>query len=352
VGLAPQDTILTPPPGFDVGEVLRVLGRDYGIDGTMTPLISERDQNFRLVSADGRCFVVKIANVAELPEVTDFQLQALLHLERRACPVPVPRLLQTLPGAVSTTIGSARGRHVLRVVSFVPGRPLDGVAVGAGLAGDLGRALAQIDSALSDFSHHGQSQALLWDMQRAAELRELTVHLDDAGLRRRVHACLDDFESRCRPEFAGLRQQVIHNDLNPGNVLVTPVAPLSVAGVIDFGDMLRAPLVVDVAIAASYLRSAHDGLAALSAFVAGFDSVMPLGDDEFALLYDLVRTRLATTVIILYWRCSFRGADDPYLRQALAERGAERFLRYLDEMPREAFHSRLRLLQNNSKSVT
>ena len=172
-------------------------------------------------------------------------------------------------------------------------------------------------------------------MQRAAELRPLVKHVP-GELQQLVRDCVDIFERQLAPSFAGLRTQVIHNDLNPGNILVTGSEPAAVAGVIDFGDMLRAPLVIDVAIAASYLRSTDDGLQTLGAFIAGFESQMPLEDAERELLFDLVRTRLAATITILYWRAAVRSADDPYLKKALEERSSERFLRHLTQLSRES----------------
>ena len=74
------------------------------------------------------------------------------------------------------------------LVSYVPGRPLEGETPQPGLARALGRSLAQLDAALSDFEHPGQSQVLLWDMQRASELRGLMRHVDDADLRAVVAA--------------------------------------------------------------------------------------------------------------------------------------------------------------------
>ena len=158
-----------------------------------------------------------------------------------------------------------------------------------------------------------------------------------AELQRLVGDCIDAFDQRLAPVFPALRTQVIHNDLNPGNVLLTDAEPPGVAGVIDFGDMLRAPLVVDVAIAASYLRTTADRLAAARAFVAGFESELPLEVEERKLLFDLTRTRLAATITILYWRAAARSADDPYLKKALEERGAERYLRHLSRLGSERF---------------
>ena len=328
--------IAAPPPDFGQEPTLELLVREYGLQGRLSPLVSERDQNFRLDTPDGKQFVVKIANSAEPFEITDFQVRALQRLERQGCEVAVPRVLPNRDGSAITTIGEESGEHRLRVVSYVPGLPLEGGSPDPRVAFDMGRSLALIDAALQGFTHPGEAQVLLWDMQRAAELRPLVKHVPEE-LRALVDDCIDVFDTRAAPQFPNLRAQVIHNDLNPGNILVSHSDPHMVAGVIDFGDMLRAPLVVDVAIAASYLRATDDELATLSAFVTGFESELPLEDRERSLLYDLVRTRLAATITILYWRAAARSADDPYLQKALEERSAERFLRHLLQLGRNGF---------------
>ncbi|MDJ0907232.1 MAG: phosphotransferase [Woeseiaceae bacterium] len=328
--------IAEPPPDFARENILELLDREYGLQGRLSPLVSERDQNFRLETPDGKQFVVKIANAAEPLPITDFQVQALQRLADLECEVEVPRVLPAKNGSVLTTIGARESEHRLRVVSYVPGIPLEGGLPDRRLARNMGRSLALIDAALRDFTHPGESQVLLWDMQRAAELRPLVEHVPEE-LQPLVDDCIEVFMKQVMPVFSELRTQVIHNDLNPGNILVSHSDPHAVAGVIDFGDMLRAPLVVDVAIAASYLRATDDGLATLGAFVDGFDSELPLDDRERALLYDLVRTRLAATITILYWRATARSAEDPYLQKALEERASERFLRYLSHLGRDVF---------------
>lgn len=333
--------IAAPPPDVPDRDVVELLQRDYDLRGRLSPLVSERDQNFRLDEEGGDRFVVKIANAEEAPEVTDFQVQALRRLEAQGCAVAVPRVRLTNSGEAITTIGSRGSQYRLRVVSYLTGTPLEGRLPCTRVAFHMGRSLALIDRGLAGFAHPGESQALLWDMQRAAELRPLVRYVPGADLQRHVGACINVFEQRLAPALSALRTQVIHNDLNPGNVLLTSAEPPAVAGVIDFGDMLRAPLIVDVAIAASYLRATDDGLAAAGAFVRGFESELPLGDEERELLFDLVTTRLAATVTILYWRAAARSADDPYLKKALAERSAERFLRHLSHLGGERFFDRV-----------
>ena len=338
-----QATALAPP-NAPVAQVRRLVVEQYGFDGKLKLLVSERDQNFRLTRVDGPDCVVKIANSAEDKAVTDFQIQALRHLETNACPVIVPRIIRTRSGALSTSVSHRGSAHALRIVSYVPGCPLEGTAPGAELARQMGRSLAEIDMSLSNFEHPFDSPVLPWDMQRASDLRGLMSHVVDAELQAMVRECLDDFERYAVPAFASLRSQIIHNDLSPGNVLVTEGEPISVAGVIDFGDMLRAPLVIDVAIAASYCRTEkEDALSELGAFVAGFDEVTPLEDAELELLYELVRMRIATTITFMYWRKSAGPESDAYTQKALQnEHGAERFLRRVNRLKREQFTARLR----------
>ena len=331
------DVIAEPSPDVPERDVHALLQREYGLAGSLSPLVSERDQNFRLDAQGGEQFVVKIANVEEPLEITDFQVQALRRLEAQGCAVDVPRVLPTTAGRAMTAIESRGAQFRLRVVTYLAGSPLEGRSPDTRVAFDMGRSLALIDRALAGFSHPGESQALFWDMQRAAELRPLVGHVPGAELQRLVGDCIDVFDQRLAPAFPALRAQVIHNDLNPGNVLLTDAEPPGVAGVIDFGDMLRAPLIVDVAIAASYLRATDDDLAVAGAFVRGFESELLLDVEERELLFDLVRTRLAATITILYWRAAARSADDPYLQKALEERSAEQFLRHLSQLGRKRF---------------
>ena len=105
------------------------------------------------------------------------------------------------------------------------------------------------------------------------------------------------------PAVPGLRTQVIHNDFNPHNLLVSPQDAAQLTGIIDFGDVVRTQLINDVAIAACYLlEGAAHPLDLPIALVQGYQSVTPLQAAELALLPSLMATRLAITVAITEWR--------------------------------------------------
>ncbi len=328
-------------PQLDDGEVLEIVRQHYGLEVELKSLISERDQNFRLRCKDGRQFVLKIANAVEDPQATEFQIQALLHLEsylaNHDCPIIVPRLLLTVENRTHLVVTSEGERHVTRVVSFVAGVPLGDATPSQLLCRRMGVYLAHLGQALKGFDHPGSNHGLLWDMQQTLQLRRILDHIDDAELRSGVAQTLDDFEAHALPQFAALRSQVIHSDLNPDNLLIEPADHDDVSGVIDFGDMLRAPLIVDVAIGASYLRATEGNpFTHIAEFLAGYHSVVRLNLAEIDLLFDLIKARLAASISILSWRASLRGADDAYLAGTVASAGnAAVFLRILLQLPRE-----------------
>ena len=335
-------SIAAAPPQFTEGAMRAVLLDHYGLGGELQPLLSERDQNCLLVTPNDERFVLKIANAAEDPVVTDFQVRALLHIEARGCPIATPRIVPTQDREVSVKMSDGGTKHVARVVTFIPGETVAEQLLDEQIAYAMGVALAEIHGALAGFAHAGDCQPLLWDMQRAPELRPLLQHVTDAGLRAAVSDCIDEFEAQSLPYLQSSRRQVIHGDLNPGNVLLAG-DNASIAGVIDFGDMVRAPIIADLAIAASYLRwTDTDSLALIASMIAGYDSVNRLAPDALDALHGMIRTRLATSITLLRWRLNARGDGDAYSEASAASEGdAAQFLDMLGASGKQRFLERV-----------
>ena len=329
-------------PSLAPEAVASAVESQFGLVGEFSPLVSERDQNFLLRSVGGDKYVAKVTSASEKATATDFQIAGLLYLGRDA-ELLVPKVYRTLAGDAIGEIGDESGLYRLRVVTWVSGDPLESLPLDTAACQKLGAALAHLDYAFTGFSHPGENQVLLWDLQRVVALRELIENISDSPLLGRVECAIDDFEKSVLPVIGNLRAQVIHADANPGNILLADGA----IGFIDFSDIVRAPLVFDVAIAASYLRSFEaDPLQFVVPFVEAYHARMPLNSQEADLLFDLVRARLATTVTLLYWRLSARAEDDPYRQKTLeTEAGAERYLELLDSLGRTKFRQKLSFIQ-------
>ncbi len=334
--------ISAAPPALGTEYVANAIEAQFGLAGKFSPLVSERDQNFLLRTDDGKKYVAKVTSAHEDPVATDFQIGALLHLEH-AQGLLVPGVCRTREGRSSGELCDNDTRYRLRVVSWVGGVPLEDLVPDTAGVRAFGAALARLDEALENYSHPGESPVLLWDLQRTPELRGLIANIDDTSVRRRVVQAIADYEERVVPVLADLRSQVIHADANPGNVLVADAG----IGFIDFGDMIRAPLIFDVAIACAYLRSfADDPLEYIAPFIEAYHSIARLENQEADLLFDLVRARLAATVTLLYWRLAERAENDPYRKKTLEkESGAERFLARLDSLGRASFRQKLDCFQ-------
>ena len=313
----PEAAVLTAPPAPVATDwAADLLQRLYGLSGQLKPLSGERDANFLLEPADNgaRC-MLKLSHPDEVPLVADFQTQALLHVAATDPGLPVQRLLPDRQGAASVQIEDAEGRtRVARVFGYLEGLPMPQAPRSAAQRNSVARMLARLDLALAGLTHPAVARELPWDIQRAERVRPLLMHVADPSRRALAEAALDGFEQRTRPLLTALRRQPIHNDFNLYNLLVDPAEPARVTGILDFGDMVHAPLVNDLAVAASYHIDEHgDALTTIAQFAADYHAVSPLTKAETFVLLDLVRARLTMVVAISGWRAARQPDNAAYL---------------------------------------
>ncbi len=270
-------------------EAEQIAREAFGVTATASPLPGELDRNFRLRAEDGSHFVLKLHAPAADRDALALQDAVLEHLSARA---PAPRLLG------STVVRVDGEERVARLLSWLEGRPWAEVEPDPGLMEQLGVLVARTDRALAGFEHPAMRRPLRWNLLTVpAELAEL---LD--GRRREL---VDEVLARV-PPLDGLPQQVIHNDANELNVLVGSDG--AVSGLIDFGDTVWSARVCGLAVAGAYAMQGHeDPLRAVTPLVRGYHTVAPLRADELAVLYDLMRTRLAVSVCMAAWQ----HANDP-----------------------------------------
>ena len=287
-----------------VAEAESVVLATYGLRAKAGALRSERDQNFLMTAAKGAQSVFKLANSVQDEGVSAFQTSALRHIAAVDPDLPVPRVVPTEAGTSEFRwIGGEGAVRVGRMVSFVPGVPLADQPRTATQAARLGSFAARLGRALRGFFDPAAGHDLLWDFKHAAQLVDLLPCIEAERDRELATVAIDRFRSEVQPRLPALRGQVIHNDLNPHNILVEPAAPDEPCGIIDFGDMVFGALVNDVAVASAYLVTAEaDPLALVTRFIAAYHTVTPLAVEEITLLPDLIATRHAMTCTISAWR--------------------------------------------------
>ena len=331
-----------PPPQFSVADAKRVLLDHYDLGAAdtlaLSPLPSERDQNFRVDTPAGRRFIFKIVNEAEPPASVAFQGALLDHLRATDPGLPVPRLVPTRSGDTTCSLaGTAGPGHLARLVTWLDGTPLAEAGPNSANLRSLGSVLGRLDRALGSLGHAGAHRDFEWDLRATPQVRGRLHTIQDPERRALVEAIVGRYEGRVAPVLGGLRHGVIHNDANDWNILVTGDA---VTGLIDFGDALHAPLIADLAVACAYaMLNQPSPVEAAAAVVAGYDEVMPLEDIEFEVLLDLAQARLALSVSISAER-QHRGGDNPY--HLVSERAAWELVAKLSRIDRQVATAILR----------
>lgn len=335
-------SLTTSAPQTLVADAEELVRRHFGIAAAAQNLTSERDQNFHLRAEDGKEYVLKIANPAEDPQVTNFQTEALRHIAAANPALPVPHIIDTVDGSSELQLSLDSERtSVVRLLTYMRGEPLHRVRHTTQQRRNLGRCLGELDLALHGFTHPASGHDLLWDITYVGRLRGLIANVEGAERQALVERFLDGFDQHAQPILGSLRAQVIHNDLNLHNVLVDPADHDRVAGIIDFGDIVQAPLINDVAVAASYqLTDRDDPLHSACEFIAAYHAVMPLHPVEVDILFDLIAARLLTTVLITGWRAARYPDNRAYILRNNPPAWAG--LEYFSRLSRSQAQSRLR----------
>ncbi len=302
------------PPTFDAAEVAGKVADEYGLMGEWAPLEGERDQNFRLDTEDGRKFVVKIAGPDEDPEIADFQVQALLFLEKDSPLMPVPRIIRTKTGrCLSEIINGTRVKHALRVVTY-----LDGIPYGAGAFPDaenlqkIGAFQGEAVNALAGFEHKASRHFMPWNLSNGiAVSKDLWAEAAD-DIKTLAAPLIDRLRHEVLPTLNAGPSQIIHNDAHPYNLLRSDAVSQDVVGLIDFGDMVYAPIINDLAVTATtFHRPDKEDLDTVENLLIGFHRAHPLSDAEVSLLWDAIILRLLITILLSDIKLKLNTDQDP-----------------------------------------
>jgi Ser/Thr protein kinase RdoA (MazF antagonist) len=282
-------------PNFHNEEVVRLAKKLYGVSCIAKQLPSERDQNFLLTSETGDRFVFKIANSLEQLPFLEAQNAAITHLQSSVsfC----PRVISAQSGKQIEQAVLGGTSHFVRLVTYIPGKPMASVKRTSTLLFDLGKKLGEVTRALSSFDHPAFHREFHWNMVNATKIvRQYEELVTPPSLRKQVVKCADDFENAVGLRIDKLPRSVIHGDANDYNVIVEDQR---VVGLIDFGDMIHSFTAGELAIALAYVvLDQCDPLTCAKEVVAGYISECSLNEDELNVIWWLMLMRLCMSVCL------------------------------------------------------
>ncbi|NWL34138.1 phosphotransferase [Paenarthrobacter nitroguajacolicus] len=305
--VASESGLLTSPSQLADATVLELLEQFYDLKGTLIRIPTEKDETFRLHGLD-ETYLVKVSSADEDPLIVELQTAIMEHLEQTAPELPVQRLVRSRSGDPQVLLTATDGpfSRVLRVMHFMPGALLANQSASAGQLHSVGASLAHLGLALQGFDHPRADRRLLWDLKHFHRLRPFLAYVDDKQKRILAEQIFNQFDAKVVPLLDTLSTQVVHGDFSPFNVLVDPDKPDYVAGIIDFGDVVRTPVIFDVSVTLANLLGLDPENPWEQALhvMDGFLSIRPLPARELEALIISAKARLLLRALITQWRAS------------------------------------------------
>ena len=300
-------TMLTSSHPVPLEQAVALAREHYGLEAEASRLTGERDENFRLMRRDGAQYVLKIANAAEHPATSDLPTAALLHLENSDPELPCPRAVRARHGRTQVRFEDAAGsERTARLLTYLPGKLLASSVRSQRQRAACGLIGGRLARALRSFEHPAAHRAIIWDVQHAAHMRQLLEQQPLFRYRSQARDLLERMLPTIEVRLPQLRRQVVHNDLNPLNILLEPADDTRISGIIDFGDLTYTAVIADLAVAAAELippdcRHPASARESVHDVALAYCESMPLLPEELAMLGTLVAARLLMNIVVHEW---------------------------------------------------
>ncbi len=309
---------------LSAAKIREIADEQFGVEPVrLTRLATERDDTYVIDEPSGSRVLLKVANPVDSMDEIDLSVRVLVHVQDQDPTLPVPRVLPTRAGELLTTVIGMDGEpRIARLLTWLPGEIPTLDVLTEAQAASRGRLLGRLNRALSGFDHPGARRYLAWDLKQVGTLRAHLPHITDPHTRALVAEHLDRFDQITGPQLMAARQQVIHNDLNSDNLLISGDDPDQVVGILDFGDVVHSATVADVGLAMSYVidvsRPERDPWINPYALARAFNLQRELTDAEWELLPDLVRARLSQRLLLGSWLSAMNPQNADYTSRTLA----------------------------------
>ena len=230
-----------------------------------------------------------------------------------------PKTIPTSTGKNYTELNKSGNVLLYRLLSWIDGTFLSEVTHTDELLLSFGEFLAKMDAALVNISSSAiKARRIIWDLQYLLDLQSRISYVSDLETRKYIQYFLLQYRENVIPQFNQLRKSTIHNDANDMNVLTKKG---KVSGMIDFGDMVYAPLINELAVAITYmLYDKKDPIQTACQILQAYHKILPLQQIEVDILYYLIAGRLCMSLL----NSAYSQRNDPgneYI--SVSEKGAK-----------------------------
>ncbi len=293
-------------------------------------LAGEQDLNFHISNSNDEYIVKLMHTTCDIAQIKQ-QADILDYLEKQNLDLHLPQVIRTNDKKNLALVKYENEDRILWVLSFCPGLIYAHAQPRTKeLHHSLGSSLGKLNLALSDYTPNGNITTHRWELTNALDSKDFCQHISDDS-RSICEQVFKKFETQILHAIKSLPHSIIHNDANDYNLLVVPTASgFKLSGIFDFGDMAYQPTICDSAIALAYaIMGQEDPLAVCYQYLQGFHSLSKISEDELAVLFDLIKTRLAVSIAISSKR-QIEQTENSYL--SISQKPAKKALQKLNEI--------------------
>ena len=273
----------------------KLLQSEFGLTEFEVKRLNGYDNVNYLVKTKTDKYIFKTYNYTdetfEMVKAENDTLFFLKKTDQNKYPVPI----QFHDGSFIKTLSIKGKKQVCRMLTFLEGEFLGDIKHTKQLIQNFGNTLADIDLKLQGFKNYIiAAKQWEWDIQYLTLNEKYIDAIPKAKDRNLVRYFFQQFKENVLPIAQTLRKQIIHNDANDWNVLVTNN---EVSGVIDFGDLAHTFLINELAAAIPYVCfDKDDPLEWASIVLKSYHKKLPIQENEAKVLYYLIAARLLISV--------------------------------------------------------
>ncbi|XP_067829440.1 hydroxylysine kinase-like [Heptranchias perlo] len=327
-----EKTVLIKP-SLSEAQAVELVGQLYGLKvSSVQPLPSYDDQNFHILVSETKGtgdhsngYILKVLNTVDSQDadLVEVQTRVMTFLNKKG--FPSPTTIPTVDGKIMSleTIeqGTDYRQHMVRLLTYLPGTPLAKFTLDHRTFYKVGRTVAQMDKILHEEFRHPTVKSLhreefMWSLSNTHLLEKYLHEMEESDTHSIVEQVIQQFKENILPNLGKFRKGVIHGDCNDFNILLEPMEPSAevtvdkcdlirpqpefrISGILDFGDMSFGCFVYELAIAIAYLMiESRDPIGLGGHVIAGFESVIPLTEEERGAVFLLVLCRFSQSLVM------------------------------------------------------
>ena len=291
---------------------------------SLKPLNSERDKNFLININLKKKYVLKISNFEESKELLKLQDYVLSELSQRSS------LNKYIPKKVHSSIKTYSDLNnrkcCVRILTFIDGKMYALVKHNQSLEKSLGNLLGNLSKELQSLINSSAFREFEWDPSKIIWINK-EVKMFTGKNKKIILRSLKEHDIFVSKNLNKLRFSLTHGDANNYNLVVNKN---KVLGLLDYGDMIYAPTINDLAVSLSYaLMNKNNLYATLENIIISYHKVFNITSDEIFSLMSLVKARLTITVVMAE-RQRKKFPNNKYL--SISQKDAWKLLYKLDEI--------------------